>query len=72
MKERFDEKELIKRYKLYKEKQKECSSETFRTDTVTVTRSPDDTSSDFSFPIIVSEPFNRQERRWLARKGYKI
>ena len=70
MKEMFDKKELVSRYKEFKMKQSECSSETLN---VFTEKCAEDSSSISSSRLtIYGSPFTRQERRWLARKGYKI
>ena len=71
MKEKFNKKELVERYKMLKMKQDECSSGTFSYNFKE--RCDDDSSSCSSLKLSTyTSPFTRQERRWLERKGYKI
>ena len=72
MKEKFNKKELVEKYKRVKMKQDECSSDTFSYNFTE--RCENDTSSDSYSALskIYIPLFTRQERRWLERNGYKI
>ena len=71
MKEKFNKKELVEKYKRIKMKQDECSSGTFSYNSKE--RCDDDSSSCSSLKLSTYiSPFTRQERRWLERNGYKI
>lgn len=72
MKEKFNKKELVEKYKRVKMKQDECSTATFSYNFTE--RCANDTSSDSYTELskIYIPIFTRRERRWLERNGYKI